>query len=123
MASSPDPPSSQPAADSGPPGAPLGGTRAQAIQRLQVGRSLLGGVILLVGLATAIEDRAKQTDAAAVPQAAASGAKAASATPQNDPLADAGVVPDLPAEPAATGKPMPGASGDATGKADALPAR
>lgn len=78
--------------------APLGGTRAEAIQRLQVGLSLLGGVILLVGLANVIEDRAKQTDAARVPEAAATVTTGPSAPAQSDPLADAGVVPDLPDE-------------------------
>lgn len=79
--------------------APLGGTRAEAIQRLQVGLSLLGGVILLIGLANVIEDRAKQTDAASVPDAAATVAAKRTPPSQSDPLADAGVVPDLPAEP------------------------
>lgn len=79
--------------------APLGGTRGEAIQRMQVGLSLLGGVILLVGLANVIEDRAKLTDAARVPDAAATVGASPSAAAQNDPLADAGVVPDLPAEP------------------------
>ncbi len=79
--------------------APLGGTRAEALQRLQVGLSLLGGVILLVGLANVIEDRAKQTDAASVPDAAATVAASSNPAQQSDPLADAGVVPDLPAEP------------------------
>lgn len=82
--------------------APLGGTRAEAIHRLQVGLSLLGGVILLVGLANVIEDRAKQTDAERVPEAAATVAAKPDQPAQSDPLADAGVVPDLPAEPAAT---------------------
>lgn len=81
---------------------PLGGTRAEAIQRLQVGLSLLGGVILLIGLANVIEDRAKETDAARVPEAAATVAAQPDKPPQSDPLADAGVVPDLPAESTAT---------------------
>lgn len=84
---------------------PLGGTRAEAVQRLQVGLSLLGGVILLVGLANAIEDRAKETEAASVPDAAATITPTPSPPPQTDPLADAGVVPDLPAEPTATPSP------------------
>lgn len=84
------------------PAAPLGGTRSQAIQRLQVGISLLLGVVLIVGLANVIEERAKQSDDAVVPEAAAT--LAPSAPPAaNDPLADAGVVPDLPQDPAATG--------------------
>lgn len=81
---------------------PLGGTRAQAIQRLQVGGSLLIGIVLIVGLANVIENRAKQSDEAAVPEAAATVAPAPATASANDPLADAGVVPDLPADPNAT---------------------
>lgn len=80
---------------------PLGGTRAQAMQRLQVGISLLFGIVLIVGLANVIEERAKQSEQTAVPQAASTVAPAAAA-PVSDPLADAGVVPDLPAEGAET---------------------
>ena len=85
------------------PVSPLGGTRAQSLQRLQVGISLLLGIVLIVGLANVIEERAKQTDAAAVPQAAEAGDPAA---PANDPLADAGVLPaedSTPALPADNG--------------------
>ena len=78
---------------------PLGGTRAQAIQRLQVGGSLLIGIVLIVGLANVIENRAKQSDEAAVPEAAATVAPAPASASASDPLADAGVVPDLPADP------------------------
>jgi hypothetical protein len=77
--------------------APLGGTRAQALHRLQVGLSLLIGIILIVGLANVIEQRAKQSDEAAVPQAAATVEPTAPDSPAVDPLADAGVVPDMPA--------------------------
>lgn len=87
-------------------GAPLGGTRAEAIQRLQVGLSLLGGVILLVGLANVIEDRAKESDAARVPEAAATVTAEPSQGGNPDPLADAGVVPDLPATPKPSPEPM-----------------
>jgi hypothetical protein len=81
---------------------PLGGTHAQALQRLQVGASLLLGIILIVGLANVIEERAKQSDQTVVPESAATVAPAADETPANDPLADAGVLPDLPAAPSAT---------------------
>lgn len=90
--------------------APLAGTRAQAVQRLQVGLSLLLGVVLIVGLANVILERAKQSEEAAVPQAASTVAPSPEST-ANDPLADAGVVPDLPQEPAAT--PAPTAPGNA----------
>jgi len=82
--------------------APLGGTRAEAMQRLQVGASLLLGIVLIVGLANVIEERAKQSDKAVVPEAASTVAPTVNAAPANDPLADAGVVPDLPAQPRAT---------------------
>ena len=67
--------------------APLGGTRSEAIQRVQFG---VGGL------------SARETEATTVPNAAAT----AKAEPtQNDPLVDAGIVPDLPAE--ATEEPLP----------------
>ena len=61
--------------------------------------SLLLGIILIVGLANVIEDRATQTENASVPEAASTVAPSPEST-ANDPLADAGVVPDLPAEDA-----------------------
>jgi hypothetical protein len=74
----------------------LSGTRAQSIQRLQIGLSGLAAMGLLVGLATVIMDRARQSDAAAVPEAAST--TAAEAAPSaNDALADAGVAPDVAA--------------------------
>jgi hypothetical protein len=74
----------------------LSGTRAQSIQRLQIGLSGLAAMGLLVGLATVIMDRARQTDAAAVPEAVST--TAADTTPSaNDALADAGVAPDVAA--------------------------
>ena len=78
---------------------PLGGTRAEAIQRLQIGLSGLAAMVLLVGLANIIQDRARQTDAESVPQAAQQVSEPVQAPPRPDPLADAGVVPDLPSEP------------------------
>lgn len=83
---------------------PLAGTRAQAIHRLQVGISLLLGIVLIVGLANVIEERAAQSDAAAVPQVAASSA-AAQPAPANDPLADAGVLPAEATPETAAGEP------------------
>ena len=83
---------------SGLANAPLGGTRAQAMQRLQVGLSGLGAMILLVGLANIIQDRARVADSLSVPEAAPT-TQPSAAPPLSDPLADAGVVPDLPAEP------------------------
>jgi hypothetical protein len=74
----------------------LQGTRAQAIQRLQIGLSGLAAMALLVGLATVIMDRARQTDAAAVPEAASTMSAETEDVPSaNDALADAGVAPDV----------------------------
>jgi hypothetical protein len=84
---------------------PLGGSRAQALNRLQVGLSLLLGIVLIVGLANVIEQRAQQSDEAVVPEAAATVAPSEEAS-GTDPLADAGVVPDLPDEPAAAAPGM-----------------
>jgi len=81
--------------------APLGGTRAQAISRLQIG---VGGVVLmvlLVGLASLIENRTRAVDAAAVP-AAAPTTEPSAAPKQVDPLVEAGVVPGLSADPEIT---------------------
>ncbi len=76
----------------------LAGTRAQSIQRLQIGLSGLAAMALLVGLATVIMDRARQTEAGAVPEAALT-AEIEAAPSVNDPLADAGVAPEVVAPP------------------------
>lgn len=68
--------------------------RAEAKRRLQIGFSALAGVMLLVSLSSVIMERANRADAAAVPEAAATVAPTPS--PAGDPLADTGVVPDLP---------------------------
>ncbi len=78
--------------------APLGGTRSEAMHRLQVGMSGIAAMLLLVGLANVIQNRARISDETAVPDAAPTTEPTAPA-PQRDPLADAGLVPDLPAEP------------------------
>lgn len=84
---------------------PVGGTRAEAVQRLQIGLSGLAAMLLLVGLANIIQDRARISEASAVPEAAPT--VAPSAPPAlTDPLADAGVVPDMPTDPSvAPGQP------------------
>ena len=82
--------------------APLGGTRAEAMQRLQIGVGGLMAMVLLVGVANIVIDRARETDATTVPQAAAT---VQAEPPQKDPLANAGIVPDLPAD--ATDDPVP----------------
>lgn len=73
------------------------GRRAEAVHRLQVGFAGIGAMVLLVGLASVIMERAQHTEDTAVPQAAATVA-ADQAAPKNDPLAEAGVVPDMPAQ-------------------------
>lgn len=84
-----------------PEGAPLGGTRAEAVQRLQVGLFGICAMILLVGLASIIGNQADITQEGAVPDAAPT-TEPTEAAPQRDPLADAGIVPDIPAEPTPT---------------------
>ncbi len=70
--------------------------RAQAVQRLQTGLFGLAAILLIVGLADIINERALKAEAAN--QAPSAGA---SATPggKGDPLADAGVVPSASASP------------------------
>jgi hypothetical protein len=75
--------------------------RTRTIQRLQIGVTGVALMILLVGLASIVQNRAAQTDATAVPEAAPT-TEPTAAAPQNDPLVEAGVVPDMPAQPAAT---------------------
>lgn len=64
--------------------------RAQAVHRLQIGLFGLAAMLLLVGLANIIMDRARMAeDADALTEVAASD----SAKTTSDPLADIGVVP------------------------------
>lgn len=84
-----------------PLGGPLGGSRAERIQRLQIGAFGILAMVLLVALADIVISRAKLTEAGAVPEAAPTVVASETAAPR-DPLADAGVVPELPAEPNAT---------------------
>lgn len=79
--------------------------RAQAIQRLQVGLFGVAAVLLVVGLANIINDRARMAEEAVKGSAAQASASASPAS--NDPLADIGVVPSaVPVEqPADKGGP------------------
>ena len=81
------------------PGMLLGGTRAQALQRLQVGVFGLATMVLLIALAQIIMNQAREAEALVVPEAAPTVAPSDTPAPASDPLADAGVGPDLPAEP------------------------
>lgn len=93
--------------------APLAGVRSQAMQRLQIGALGLGAMILLVGLATVIRDRAQQSEDLAVPEAAPTAVVPTHAPKtSSDPLADVGLVPDLPTSPTPAPAPAP-AMGDA----------
>lgn len=64
--------------------------RAQAVHRLQIGLLGLAAMLLLVGLANIIMDRARQAEADGGPAAADS---ATESSVSRDPLADIGVVP------------------------------
>ncbi len=89
--------------------APLEGDRAETGQRLQVGLFGLGAMILIVGLASIIQTSAEESRAGAVPEAAPTVlASEPAAPPARDPLADAGVVPDLPPEESEEGAPLDG---------------
>ncbi|WEK48039.1 MAG: hypothetical protein P0Y56_07020 [Candidatus Andeanibacterium colombiense] len=69
--------------------------RGEAMRRLQIGLAGLSAMILLVSLANIIRDRAQITENTTVPNASAS--LDPESSPAKDPLADAGVVPELPA--------------------------
>lgn len=87
-----------------PPDAPLDNSKAEATQRLQIGLFGLGSMVLLIGLATVIGNQADLTQERSVPEAAPTTEPTETAS-QSDPLADAGIVPDIPAEPEAEETP------------------
>jgi len=95
--------------------APLGGSRQERVQRLQIGLFGLGSMILLVGLANIIMTTAQQNQASVPEELAATPTEDVPPPPPRDPLADAGVVPDLPAEPEPTVAPAPAPSLPLTG--------
>lgn len=82
--------------------------RAQAVQRLQAGLFGLAAIVLVVGLANIINDRARLSETGRTPAEAA-------ATPaeevKSDPLADIGVVPSTAPEDGAA--PAPSAAPNA----------
>lgn len=92
--------------------------RAEAVQRLQVGVVGIGTMVLLVGLASIIGGQADRNDKLAVPEAAPTTEPSAAAA-QANPLADAGVVPDIAAQPSPSPSvkpldlPPPGSAGNA----------
>lgn len=78
--------------------------RTQAVQRLQAGMFGLAAIVLVVGLANIINDRARMAEAG---REANAGETLPSEAVNNDPLADIGVVPStapddeaLPVQPA-----------------------
>ena len=102
-------------------GSATGQARDEAVQRLQVGLFGIGAMVLLVGLASIIGGQADLTDELAVPEAAPT--TEPTPTPaQANPLADAGVVPDIAAEPTPTPPPRPSGPGpDLPGNAPPAP--
>lgn len=96
---------------------PLAGTRRQRVQRLQVGLIGLGAIVLLVGLANIIISNVADNQAVVVEEQPVT-TDDVPPPPPRDPLADAGVVPDLPA---GEGDAAPGAA--ATQGAQLAPAQ
>jgi hypothetical protein len=101
-----------------PVGAPAG-RRAHGVQRVQIGLVGLAAMVLLVGLANIIISNARQNQAQVVPEAAPTVAPQEAVAPVSDPLADVGVLPDLPAE--ASREQASGAVAPVTGDAPPLP--
>jgi hypothetical protein len=102
-----------------------GQTRAEAVQRLQVGMFGIGAMVLLVGLASIIGGQAERNEDLAVPEAAPT-TEPSDAPAQANPLADAGVVPDIAAEPSPSPAPAPldlPAPPAASGPGNAAPAQ
>jgi hypothetical protein len=91
---------------------PLAGTRSQSMHRLQVGLSGLAAMVLLVGLADIITTNLQRNEARVVPEAATPAIDAPAGSPARDPLADAGVVPELPTAPIAQPTTLPPEDGD-----------
>ena len=97
--------------------------RSETLQRLQIGVGGLVAMLLLVTLASVIEQRADLADARTVPEAAPTVAPSVAAG-QSDPLVSAGVVPDLPDGGApAVGTVSPAPPGAVGTAAPASPAR
>lgn len=72
------------------------------MRRLQLGAIGIGAVLVLIGLASIIQEGAQKSDRATVAEAVSSPQPDVS-TAAPDPLAQAGVVPEMPASPAAGG--------------------
>ena len=94
-------------AQAGVVAAPLAGSRSQSIQRLQVGLFGLAAMVLLVALANIIMSNAEQNQATVVPEAVPTKPGQRAQLKATDPLAEAGVVPDMPAETPVVVPPPP----------------
>lgn len=81
--------------------------RAQSVQRLQTGLFGLAAVLLVVGLANIINDRARMTEDAGKSATTQAAEKASAGT--SDPLVDIGVVPSAAPSEAPTAKASPAA--------------
>ena len=68
------------------------GRRSQAIQRLQIGGLGLSVILLVIGVATVVIDRAQEVEQTAVPEAKLN-TPVPAPVQVSDPLADIGVVP------------------------------
>jgi len=77
---------------------PAPATRAEGIQRLQVGLFGIAVTVLLVGLASIIGSQADRAEEAAVPDAAPT-TEPSPAEAGGGPATNGAVVPDIPAEP------------------------
>lgn len=94
---------------------PLAGTRKQRVQRLQIGLIGLGAVLLLVGLANIIISNVTDNQAIVAEDLPPVTSGDVPPPAPRDPLADAGVVPDLPA---GEGDGAAGSAGAASGTSD-----
>src|SRR5690606_652473 len=77
----------------------LAGNRSQTMQRLQPGLVRLAAMVLLISMARIISSSAQENEARVVPEAAPTVVPAPQPTTARDPLADAGVVPEVPDQP------------------------
>ena len=90
---------------------PLGGTRAERVQRLQIGLFGIFAIVLMIALADLVSDRIALTEATAVPEAAPTTEPSDTVTTR-DPLVDAGVAPELPVDTNSEATPAPARSRD-----------
>ncbi|MFN4113864.1 MAG: hypothetical protein ACK4GD_07985 [Sphingomonadaceae bacterium] len=72
--------------------------RAEAVQRLQIGLAGLATMVLLIALASVIMQGAQQSQSGTSDGTLPATVAEQPAAKKNDPLAEAGVVPDLPVQ-------------------------